>query len=107
MNDIEQKSKEIKVLQRDIRALEHDIRKLKQDARRCMCGKADWDDGDELIDVRVLVLESSDGYADETRWFCTSCLDALVSNLILWGFGNHQHGGTNMLQDTNCEEHKA
>lgn len=55
-----------------------------------------------LTDVRVIIAESEEGWADEMRLVCENHIDSMTEGLRNLGFKSHRHGGINFLEDDNC-----
>ena len=55
-----------------------------------------------LVDVRVIVAESEEGFADVMRLVCNQHLIVVTSRLADAGFTSHKHGGICFLEDTKC-----
>lgn len=67
------------------------------------CGRSEDDnDGIPLIDVRVIVHEGEEGFADITQWLCEAHFERARASLEDLGFVDHNHGGINFLEDSSC-----
>lgn len=56
----------------------------------------------QLTDVRVIIAESEEGWADERRLVCENHIDSMTAGLRRLGFRSHRHGGINYLEDDDC-----
>lgn len=64
-----------------------------------ICGDPD---GGILTDVRVIIADGEEGYADITQLLCEEHLILMQDELPKLGFRDHRHGGINFLEDPNC-----
>lgn len=55
-----------------------------------------------LTDVRVVIAEAEEGFADIMRLVCENHLDSMTKGLRNLGFRDHRHGGINFLEDPYC-----
>jgi hypothetical protein len=70
------------------------------------CGMTDTENEDNgfgpLTDVRVIIANGEEGFADITRWVCNDHLISVTEDLRRSGFSEHRHGGINFLEDMDC-----
>lgn len=78
--------------------------------RRCVtCGATDLENQiagyGSLTDVRIIMADGEEGYANEVRLVCNDHL--IMMSLIFdgLGFSNHRHGGINHLEAVLCPGH--
>lgn len=55
-----------------------------------------------LTDVRVIIADGEEGYADLKKYVCEECLEPMQDALCALGFKDHRHGGINYLEDAKC-----
>jgi hypothetical protein len=71
---------------------------------RCsVCGMTESESGwGMFVDVRVVVAEGEEGFADITQLLCDEHLETVTKALMNLGFKDHRHGGVNYLEDSTC-----
>lgn len=70
--------------------------------RTCVVCDVTEQDAD-LTDIRVIVAYGEEGQAMITRYVCDTHLDEYCDIFVGMGFCDHDHGGINFLEDTNCD----
>lgn len=67
------------------------------------CGMPEFEsEWGRLLDVRVVVAEGEEGFADLTQLLCDKHAGEAIDALRRLGFRDHRHGGTNLLEDRAC-----
>lgn len=77
--------------------------------RRCsVCGMVESaTDFESLVDVRVVVANGEEGFADITQLLCDDHLPGILDGLVALGFVDHRHGGINFLEDPSCPGYRG
>jgi hypothetical protein len=72
--------------------------------RSCsVCGVSEDDTAwGSLVDVRVVIADGEEGFADITQLLCDKHLEHMQIGLSDLGFKDHRHGSINYLEDESC-----
>lgn len=79
---------------------------MRQDEERycSKCGINEEDDEwQRLHDIRVVVADGEEGYANIIMLLCEECAHYMYGALISLGFYDHRHGGINFLESPYCD----
>ena len=90
-----------------IRRLESEILSLKREPepeRVCShCGvNESLTEYGNLTEVRVIMAQGEEGFADIIQLLCEDGLEAIQMELLKLGFKDHRHGGVDFLEDVDC-----
>jgi hypothetical protein len=90
-----------------IRRLESEILSLRREPepeRVCSrCGvRESLTEFGHLIDIRVIIADREEGFADITQLICDTDIRILQIKLMELGFKDHRHGSIDFLEDIEC-----